>query len=109
MTDEAQDEVEEVQAPHPHDDHHHDHHCPDHYHRCHATFHGYIDCPTPHFPHPHIEPKRMTKMVTVPCGAQDPTPQIAAFLNNPGNHHPLVTSVLDLGHDGWLVIFSVDP
>jgi len=92
--------------PHPHDDHHHDHPCPDHYHRCHATFHGYIDCPTHHC---HPEPKRVTRLLSVPCGAQDPSPQVTAFLGNPVNKNALVTAILDLGHDGWLVVFSVDP
>ena len=90
--------------PHPHDSHPQEHPCPDHYHRCHATFHGYIDCPEPH----EHKPDRVTKLLKVPCGAQDPSPQIQSFLAAPANGHPLVTSIIDMAHDGWLIVFSVD-
>ena len=92
------------QPPHPHDEHYHEHECPDHYHRCHIKTYGYMDCPTHHC-HPK---ERKTKLLKVGCGAQDPSPQVTAFLDDPVNVLPLVTAILDLGHDGWLVVFSVE-
>jgi len=74
--------------------------CPPHHHRCHATFHGTIDCPDQH-----LHRKTKTKMLTVECGADDPKPKIAAFIAQPANVTAEVIQVLDLGHKGWLVIF----
>lgn len=88
--------------PHPQDVRHHDHECPEHYHRCHATFHGYIDCPVA----PHVKPMK-TVMVSVACGVDDPKPQIQSFLSQPANARATVAQVLDLNHDGWLVIYNV--
>ncbi len=94
--------------PHPHADHphHHEHpgqhdsDCPEHMERCVAQFTGYMDCPT------HEECFYKTTMLTVGCGADDPKPQIQAHLNVPGNAYDEVIQVIDLGHDGWLVIFK---
>jgi len=84
---------------HPHNAHPHDVDCPDGYHRCHATFYGYIDCPDAH-------PHYTTEMLSVACGADDPMPQIQNFLSQPGHSHSEVVQVLDLGHNGWTVIFK---
>jgi len=72
--------------------------CPEHHHRCHATFHGTIDCPNEHI---HFK----TTMLTVACGTDDPKPQIVNFLAQPAHALAEVVQVLDLNHNGWLVIF----
>ncbi len=85
----------------PNEPHQNDTHpCPPHHHRCHATFQGYIDCPTTHA-------KFKTVMLNIPCGAQNPNAQITTFLGLPANTGAEVVQVLDLAHDGWLAIFSV--
>jgi len=96
--------------PHPQEEHEHEHEqhveCPEHFHRCYtkAVTFGYMDCPDEH--HVHKPKNKVTKFLSVPCGADDPKPQIVAYLNNPANAHDLVTSISDLGHNGWLVTLT---
>jgi len=91
-----------------HDDHHPGHHddhppCPEHYHRCYTATFGYTDCPDKCCPEPH---KPVTKTLKIPCGSDDPSPQIAAYLAIPGNADDHIVQVLDLGRDGWLLIID---
>lgn len=95
--------------PHPHqhdgqDSHPHQHgdDCPDHFDRCHVQLTGYMDCPKPHCEDNHF----VTTMLTVGCATDNPAPQIAAHLAVAANAYDEVIEVLDLGHDGWLVIFK---
>jgi len=88
---------------HEHPGHHADHpDCPEHMERCYINLTGIMDCPKCHAP-----PKMKTKMLTVACGADDPKAQIASFIALPGNLLATVAQVIDLGHNGWLVIFNV--
>ena len=101
-------------APTPQDEHdhpdggHHDgHDCPEHYHRCYTrtVSYGYQDCPDVCCPEPEPEPVTKTTMLHVPCGVENPEPQISAHLALPANVQDKIIQVIDLGHKGWLVFF----
>ena len=100
----TQDEHETL--PHPHEGHEHDQACPEHHHRCYTrtVSYGYMDCPDKCCPHP--EPQiYKTEQLHVPCGVDNPQPQIAAHLAIVANALDEVIQVIDLGHNGWLVFF----
>ncbi len=64
---------------------------------CHIDLHGSIRC------HDKEHKKFKTELLTIPCAADDPKPQIQNFLNV--HAFSEVVQVIDLGHKGWLVVF----
>jgi len=89
-------------TPATHDNH--DMPCDEHHTDCSIKLHGHIRCEKPDC-HPPLE--YVNRMISVSCGADDPSPQISAYQALPANLHAELVQIVDLGHNGWAIWFRI--
>ncbi len=89
-------------TPATHDDH--DIPCDEHHTDCSIKLYGHIRCERPH-ECPQLE--YVNRMISVSCGADDPSPQISAHQALPANLHAELVQIVDLGDNGWAIWFRI--